>query len=69
MPNQKFLTNTEANRLGAVVNAAVRAHDVGVLAWACRAMNDGQMLGHLRDRDKETLNRLEVTYGSEFYAT
>ena len=56
------------NRIERVAKEAARAGDNGVVEWAVRATDDALALGRLRDRDRATLDRLEDTYGHEFYS-
>ena len=55
------------NRIERVAVRAANAGDNGVVEWAVRATDDALALGRLRDRDLATLDRLEDTYGHEFY--
>lgn len=54
-------------RLGDVLEIAVSAHDNGVVEWVGRAHADAEHLGHIRDKDYQTLVRLERTYQRDFY--
>jgi len=54
-------------RIERVATEAARAGDTAIVEWAVRATDDALALGRLRDRDREKLNRLEDTYGHEFY--
>lgn len=54
-------------RVERVADTAVQFNDKGVFDWAIRAVNDALVLGRVRDRDLEALERLENTYGHEFY--
>jgi hypothetical protein len=55
-------------RLVKVAGKAAEFGDQGVVDWANRATNDALVLGRLRDRDVQTLDRLEGTYGTDFYS-
>lgn len=54
-------------RIERVAVKAAHAGDSGVVEWAVRATDDALALGRLRDRDRATLDRLEDTYGNDFY--
>lgn len=54
-------------RLYAVYDTAVRATELGIVEWVERAVEDASVLGKLRARDIETLERLERDFSSDFY--
>lgn len=54
-------------RVEKVVAVAEKFGDRGIVAWAVRAAEDAAVLGRIRDKDIKTLERLEDTYGHEFY--
>lgn len=55
-------------RVERIANTARNYGDSGIVAWAVRAADDAVALGRIRDKDIETLRRLEDTYGHEFYS-
>lgn len=61
------LNDNIIERIGDVVGAALLSNDIGVVEWAERATADAKMLGRLRDRDMNTLNRLEGIFSRDFY--
>lgn len=65
--NLGSLTDAQALSLGTVLHNAIKAGDQGVIDWVNRALEDAKLLGRLRDKDIQTLERLERTYGSDFY--
>jgi hypothetical protein len=54
-------------RLEEVAMKADRFGERGIVDWAKRATQDALMLGKLRDRDVAALERLEDTFGHDFY--
>jgi hypothetical protein len=60
------LDDATVQRIGDVLVTAAQAGDLGVVAWANRAVADAKMLGRLRDKDNETLNRLERNYSGQY---
>lgn len=65
--NLGSLTDAQALSLGNILTQATRAGDTGVVDWVNRAIEDAKLIGHLRAKDINTLERLERTYGSDFY--
>jgi hypothetical protein len=63
------LTAEQIVALGQVVETACSAGDTGVIEWADRAVSDARLIGHMRQRDVETLNRLQRTYNGQFYTS
>lgn len=62
------LTPKQMNELGEVLVIATAHGEVGVIDWAHRAISDAASLGHMRDRDVSTLERLKRQFnGSEYY--
>lgn len=55
-------------RVERIANTAAQTGDVAIVEWAIRATDDALALGRIRDRDLDTLKRLEDTYGHEFYS-
>lgn len=55
-------------RVERIATVAAQSGDTGIVEWAIRATDDALVLGRLRDRDLDTLKRLEDTYGHEFYS-
>lgn len=55
------------NRIEAVAETAKNCGENGIVDWAVRAANDAVVLGKLRDKDRETLERLEGTFANDFY--
>ena len=56
-------------RIERVATVAARSGDRAIVEWAVRATDDALALGRMRDRDRAKLDRLEDTYGHEFYNT
>lgn len=56
-------------RVERVASTALAFGDRGIVEWAGRAVADALALGKLRDRDVATLQRLEDTYGHDYYNT
>lgn len=54
-------------RVERVARTALVHNDNGIVDWAKRAVADALALGKLRDKDNETLRRLEDTYSHEYY--
>ena len=54
-------------RIEAVAKTAENCGERGVVDWAVRAANDAVALGRVRDKDMQTLERLEGTFAHEFY--
>lgn len=55
-------------RVEAIAQKAATFGDNGVVEWAARAAHDAVMLGRLRDKDVEALERLEGTYSHDYYS-
>jgi hypothetical protein len=55
-------------RVERIANTARKYGDTGIVAWTVRAADDALALGRIRDKDIETLRRLEDTYGHEYYS-
>jgi hypothetical protein len=54
-------------RVEHVARTAAQFGEQGVTEWAERAARDAVALGHLRERDVRTLERLEDTFSHDFY--
>lgn len=54
-------------RVERIAYVAANTGDNAIVQWAVRAASDAVALGRLRDKDIETLKRLEDTYGHEYY--
>lgn len=54
-------------RIAEVAAIATKHGEAGIAEWAVRAANDAVALGRIRDKDIKTLERLEDTFGHEFY--
>lgn len=65
--NLTRLDSDTVQRIGDVLVTAMEYNDVGVVDWASRAVHDARLIGRLRDRDIETLDRLERTYSGRYY--
>lgn len=55
-------------RVEKIATIARKHNDSGIVAWAVRAADDALALGRIRDKDIATLERLEDTYGHEYYS-
>lgn len=55
-------------RVERIAKTAAQSGDRAIVEWAIRATDDALALGRIRDRDLDTLKRLEDTYGHEFYS-
>lgn len=55
------------DRVEKIATIAKQNGDDGIVAWTIRAAEDALALGRIRDKDIATLERLEDTYGHEFY--
>lgn len=67
MLRQAQLNTAMIDRIKAVHDVARRFGEDGIVEWAERAAEDAAMLGHLRARDEETLERLERTFSHGYY--
>lgn len=63
----RVLDNDTVQRIGDVLMIASQHNDYGVIDWGARAIADADTTGKLRNRDVETLERLERTYNRDFY--
>jgi hypothetical protein len=64
------LENIDRNlreRIAKVALVAQKCNECGIVDWAVRAANDAVMLGRVRDKDLQTLTRLEDTFADDFY--
>jgi hypothetical protein len=57
------------NRIEKVASTAQKCGERGIVDWAVRAAHDAIALGHIRDKDLQTLTRLEGTFSDDFYAS
>jgi len=68
MKNLGRVNNDYVVRLAKIVITATVHNEQGVLDWVARAVQDASALGHLRDRDIASLERLEKQFNdSEYY--
>lgn len=61
------LNDRMIERIGDVLAAALLNNEQGVVEWAERAIADANTLNRVRDRDINTLNRLEGIFSRDFY--
>ena len=54
-------------RIETVASTARVCGEHGIFDWAVRAADDALMLGKVRDKDLQTLERLEDTFNHDFY--
>lgn len=55
-------------RIEKVAATARKCGETGIVAWTARAAEDALVLGRIRDKDMDTLARLERTFASDFYS-
>lgn len=67
MLRQAQLSTALVDRISAVYDTAHRFGEDGIMVWTERAAEDAAMLGKLRTRDVETLERLEATFSHDYY--